>query len=280
MENTIKELETIANDLRIDIIKMTTHAGSGHVGGSFSLAEIIACLYFGDILRVDPQNPQWLDRDRLILSKGHNCPVIYAALAKKGFFPREVLWTLRQIHSPLQGHPDMRKTVGLDMTAGSLGQGLSAGAGMALGGKLAKRDFTVYVILGDGEIQEGMIWEAAMTGAKYGLDNLIAVVDCNGFQCDDALCKVMPAEPIKEKWEAFGWEVLEVDGHAVASILEVIRKAQAIKGKPAVVIARTVKGKGVSFMEHDNRWHAGAPTYEEAERALAELGASEGRQNL
>ena len=167
----VGRLRKISNDLRIDVIKMTTNAGSGHVGGSFSLAEIVACLYFGGILRVKPQNPDWEDRDRLILSKGHNCPIIYAALAKKGYFPREVLWTLRKIHSLLQGHPDMRKTKGVDTTAGSLGQGLSVGVGMALAGKLAKKDFNVYTILGDGEIQEGMIWEAALVASKYKLDN-------------------------------------------------------------------------------------------------------------
>ena len=278
----MQNLEKISNDLRIDVIKMTTNAGSGHVGGAFSLAEIVACLYLGGILRVNPWNPDWEDRDRLILSKGHNCPIIYAALAKKGYFPREVLWTLRQVHSPLQGHPDMRKTKGVDMTTGSLGQGLSAGVGMALAGKLAKKDFNVYVILGDGEIQEGMVWEAALVSFKYKLDNLIAIIDNNRFQCDDSLEKIMPAiEPIIDKWIAFGWEPLEMDGHDIRDILETLEKAQKIKGKPVVVVAHTVKGKGVSFMENNNYWHGGtAPTYEEAERALAELGAIGGMKNL
>ena len=231
----IKGLEKISNDLRIDVIKMTTNAGSGHVGGSFSLAEITACLYFGEILKIAPENPDWEDRDRLILSKGHNCPIIYAALAKRGYFPREVLWTLRKLHSPLQGHPDMRKTKGVDTTAGSLGQGLSVGVGMALSGKLGKKDFNVYVILGDGEIQEGMVWEAALVASKYKLDNLIAIVDNNRFQCDSSLDEIMPAiEPIIDKWTAFGWETLEMDGHDIEAILETTEKAQKIKGKVVV----------------------------------------------
>lgn len=273
----IKDLERIANDLRIDVIKMTTNAGSGHVGGSFSLAEIVSALYFR-VLRLDPANPKWEDRDRLVLSKGHNCPIIYAALAKRSFFPRKILWTLRRLNSPLQGHPDMRKTPGIDMTTGSLGQGLSAGVGMALGGKLSRRDFKVYVILGDGEIQEGMVWEAALSASKYKLDNLIAIIDNNRYQCDDSLAKIMPTtEPIIDKWQAFGWKVLEMNGHSISDILKVLREVQEVRNKPVVILAHTVKGKGVSFMENNNYWHGGtAPTWEEGEKALEELGVRGG----
>lgn len=271
-ELLVKKLKKIANDLRISVIKMVTNAESGHIGGSFSLAEIIACLYFGGILRIDPKNPHWEERDRLILSKGHTCPIIYAALAKKGFFDSKILGTLRKVNSILQGHPDMRKTMGVDMSSGSLGQGLSVGVGMALAGRLAKKEFNVYVIIGDGETQEGMIWEAALSASKYKLDNLITIIDNNGFQCDDKIEKIMPIEPIIDKWKAFGWSVMEMDGHNIKSILETIESSKTTNGKPKVIIAHTVKGKGISFMENNNYWHGGtAPTYKEGERALSEI---------
>ena len=276
LKELIKQLEEKANELRIDVIKMTTNAGSGHVGGSFSLAEIMAALYFKE-LRIDPKNPDWGERDRLVLSKGHNCPIVYAALAQRGFFPRTTLWTLRKLGSPLQGHPDMRKTPGIDMTTGSLGQGLSAGVGMALGGRLGQKDFRVFVILGDGETEEGMVWEAAMAASHYKLDNLVAIVDNNELQCDGAIKEIMCIEPLVEKWRAFGWHTMEIDGHNLEQILNAFQKVTDIKGQPVVIIAHTVKGKGVSFMEWDNYWHGGtAPTWEESERALRELGCEEG----
>lgn len=272
----IENLKRLANDLRIDVIKMTTNAGSGHVGGSFSIAEIVTALYFHE-LHINPNNPEWEDRDRLILSKGHNCPIIYAALAKKGYFPRQTLWTLRKLHSSLQGHPDMRKTSGIDMTSGSLGQGLSAGVGMALGGRLAKRKFRIYVILGDGETEEGMVWEAAMAASHYKIDNLIAIVDNNEFQCDGAIKDILNIYPLIDKWNAFGWKTIEIDGHNLSQILNAFEEAKDVKDKPVVIIAHTVKGKGVSFMEGHNYWHGGtAPTLEEAKKALEELGVKEG----
>lgn len=267
----VKYLEEQARQIRIDILEMIYKAKSGHPGGSLSAADIVTTLYF-HVLRIDPANPKWPDRDRFILSKGHACPVMYAALAERGFFSKEVLSTLRQIDSPLQGHPDMKKVPGVEMSTGTLGQGLSVGVGMALGGKLDKKGFRVYVLLGDGEVQEGQVWEAAMSASKYRLDNLTAIIDYNRLQVDGFVDDVMPIEPLGLKWEAFGWHVLEINGHSIAEILAALSEAKNIKHKPTCIIAHTIKGKGVSFMENRPEWHGKAPNEEQYRQALIELG--------
>ncbi|MGB9885750.1 MAG: transketolase [Moorellales bacterium] len=266
-----EELNRKARQLRGLALKMIGTAGSGHPGGSLSAAEIMAVLYFHE-LRVDPARPDWPDRDRFILSKGHAAPLLYAALAERGFFPPEELLTLRRLGSRLQGHPDCRRLPGVDMSTGSLGQGLSVGNGLALGAKLDGRSYRVYVLLGDGEIQEGMVWEASMAAAHYRLDNLVAIVDHNGLQIDGPVAKVMSPEPLAEKWQAFGWEVVRVDGHQVEEIAAALEHARQVKGRPTMIIADTIKGKGVSFMENRVEWHGVAPKGEELARALAELG--------
>ena len=273
MESREKELAVLkakANEIRQDIIRMLGAAGSGHPGGSLSAADIVTALYF-KFLRIDPKNTKKPDRDRFILSKGHAAPVLYAALAQRGFFPREELLTLRKLGSRLQGHPDMKKVPGVDMSTGSLGQGLSAANGMALAGRLDGRDYRVYVLLGDGENQEGQVWEAAMASAHYRLDNLTAFLDHNRLQIDGPIEEVMSPEPLAEKWRAFGWDVQVIDGHDMAQILEAVEKAQLVRGRPQMIVAETVKGKGVSFMENQAGWHGAAPKPEEAEKALAEL---------
>jgi transketolase len=262
-----------AQTLRRHIIEMIYRAGSGHPGGSLSAAEIVACLYFHE-MRIDPARPDWPDRDRFVLSKGHACPVHYAALAERGYFPVETLWTLRKLGSPLQGHPDMAKTRGLDMTAGSLGNGLSVGIGMALGGRLQGRDFRVFVLLGDGEVQEGVVWEGAMAAAHYGLSNVTVIVDYNGLQVDGEVAEIMEVAPLSGKWRGFGWEVTEIDGHSIPQVLEALQHARQVTDRPTAIIARTVKGKGVSFMENRYEWHGRAPTQEERDRALAEIGGA------
>jgi transketolase len=267
---SIQELKIMAGKIRRDIIEMITIAGSGHPGGSLSAADILAALYFR-VMRVDPRNPDWPDRDRFILSKGHACPVWYAALAERGYFDRSHLGTLRQINSILQGHADMKKTPGVDMTVGSLGQGLSAGLGMALSGKLRRKDYHVWVVIGDGETQEGAIWEAAMAGAKWKLDNLTAILDRNRIQNDDFVDNTMPVDPVPDKWRAFNWHVIEIDGHDMARIVEGLETARTIQGRPTVIVAHTVKGKGVSFMENVPAWHGKAPSQEQARQALAEI---------
>ncbi len=259
-----------ANTIRRHIINMIHAAGSGHPGGSLSAADIVTTLYFRE-MRLDPEHPDWSDRDRFVLSKGHAAPVLYAALAERGYFPVEDLMTLRKLGSPLQGHPDMKKLPGVEMSTGSLGQGLSAANGMALAAKLDGRDYRVYVLLGDGELQEGQVWEAAMAAAHYGLDNLTAFVDFNGLQIDGPVTEVMSPLPLSEKWRAFGWEVIEIDGHDVEQIIEAVAKAKNVKGKPTVIIAETVKGKGVSFMEAQVDWHGTAPKDDQKEQAIAEL---------
>ena len=264
-------LSEIARRIRCDIVEMVHKAGSGHPGASLSCADIVTALYF-DVMRIRPEEPDWPDRDRFILSKGHACPVHYAALAHRGFFSREQLWTLRQIDSILQGHPNMRDTPGVDMTAGSLGNGLSCGVGMALGAKLNKQDLMVYVILGDGELQEGAVWEAAMSAAHYGLNNLVAIVDDNGLQLDGRTCDVMNTCPLPDKWNSFCWQVVEVDGHNIPMLCQVLKDARHSE-RPTCVIAHTVKGKGVSFMEDQCDWHGRWPTAEETAAALRELGA-------
>jgi len=268
----IKEIKSKATGLRRDIITMLYRAGSGHPGGSLSIIDILVVLYY-KVMNVDPRNPRDPERDRLVLSKGHACPALYAVLADRGFFPAHYLDSLRKIDSPLQGHPDMRKTPGVEMSTGSLGQGLSAANGMALAARLDGSPRRTYVILGDGESQEGQVWEAALTASHYRLDNLTAFLDSNGLQIDGWVREVKSLEPLADKWRAFGWNVLEVDGHDYASLLEVTGRASACKGLPTMIIAHTVKGKGVSFMENQVDWHGKAPGQNEYEKALAELDA-------
>ncbi len=272
MEQAIKEekLQEIARQIRRNIITMLAEAGSGHPGGSLSAVEILTTLYFQEI-RVDPANPQWPERDRFVLSKGHAAPVLYATLAEKGFFPREELLTLRKINSRLQGHPDMKKVPGVDMSTGSLGQGFSVSVGMALAGKMDKKAYRVYVLLGDGEVQEGQVWEAAMAAAHYKLDNLTAFLDHNGLQIDGPVNEVMSPEPVVDKFKAFGWHVEQIDGHSFTQITRALEIAKSIKDKPTMIIAETVKGKGVSFMEHEAGWHGTAPKKDQAAQALEEL---------
>ena len=269
-----RELEMIrerAREIRGDIVSMLGLCGSGHPGGSLSAADIVAALYF-KIMRIDPERPHWPGRDRFILSKGHAAPVLYAALARRGYFPREELNTLRRLGSRLQGHPDMKKLPGVEMSTGSLGQGLSAANGMALAGRLDGLDYRVYVLLGDGEIQEGQVWEAAMAAAHYRLDNITAFLDHNRMQIDGPIREVMSPEPVADKWRAFGWDVQVIDGHDPAGILEAVDRARTVGGKPQMIVAETVKGKGVSFMEDQVGWHGVAPKPDEVQRALAELG--------
>jgi transketolase len=267
---SVKELEKMAVIIRCDIIDMICTAAAGHPGGSLSAADVVTALYFR-IMRLDPQNPDWPDRDRFILSKGHACPVWYAALAERGYFDKSHLKTLRQMGSILQGHPDMRKTPGIDMTAGSLGHGLSAGLGMALSGKLQKKDYHVFVIIGDGESQEGSIWEASMAAPNFKLDNLTAILDYNHLQNDYSVDDIMPIHPAVDKWQAFGWHVLDIDGHNMGQVVAALEEAKSHKGKPTMIVANTVKGKGVSYMENVCEWHGRAPCQEEADRAIEEL---------
>ncbi|MBM3156720.1 MAG: transketolase [Chloroflexi bacterium] len=264
------ELATIAKRLRSHVIAMTGTAGSGHPGGSLSAADIVTTLYF-KILRHDPRNPRWKDRDRFILSKGHAAPILYAALAENGYFPLQELSTLRRPGSSLQGHCDMTATPGVEMSSGSLGQGLSFGIGVALAGRLDARDYRVYVLLGDGECDEGQVWEAAMASAHFKLDNMVAIVDHNEQQIDGWNYEIMNLEPLAEKWKSFGWHVIEVDGHDFSQLISAFEKAKLIKGKPTAFIAKTVKGKGVSFMERNLDFHGKAPAPEEVKKALEEL---------
>ena len=266
----IEELNKKALIIRRHIIEMITEAGSGHPGGSLSSADILTALYF-HVMNIDPKNPKWPERDRFVLSKGHAAPVLYATLAERGYFPKEELMTLRKTGSMLQGHPDMKVTPGVDMTTGSLGQGLSCANGMALAGKLDKKDYRVYVLMGDGELEEGQIWEAAMTSAHYKLDNLTAFVDHNVLQIDGPIEKVMSPEVVQDKFKAFGWNVIDIDGHNIAQIIEATEKAKQVKGKPTVIVAKTIKGKGVPFMENQAGWHGKAPSREQAEEALKAL---------
>lgn len=267
---TIEELNKKALIIRRHIIEMIAEAGSGHPGGSLSSADILTALYF-HVMNIDPKNPKWPERDRFVLSKGHAAPVLYATLAERGYFPKEELMTLRKTGSMLQGHPDMKATPGVDMTTGSLGQGLSCANGMALAGKLDKKDYRVYVLMGDGELEEGQIWEAAMTSAHYKLDNLTAFVDHNGLQIDGPIEKVMSPEVVQDKFRAFGWNVIDIDGHNINQIIEATEKARQVKGKPTVIVAKTIKGKGVPFMENQAGWHGKAPGREQAEEALKAL---------
>lgn len=267
------ELRLTATTLRRNILQMIQAAGSGHPGASLSSADLVTVLYY-DELRVDPANPAWPERDRFLLSKGHACPVLYAVLAMRGYFPLEVLGTLRQLDGILQGHPDMNKTPGVDYTTGSLGHGLSLGVGMALAGRLDGLDYRTYVMLGCGEMQEGLVWEALMAGAKYGLDNLCAIVDYNGLQLDGTNDEVMPLGQLTSKLGAFDWHVIECDGHDLEGIRAALAEARGTSGRPSVIVAHTVKGKGVSFMEDRVEWHGKVPTPEQFEQAMAELGTA------
>ncbi len=264
------DLERMAATIRCDIVQMIHRAGAGHPGGALSAADLVTALYFR-VMRLDPRNPSWPARDRFILSKGHACPVLYAALARRGYFPLSELDTLRQLGSRLQGHPDMLKTPGIDMTAGSLGQGLSAGLGMALAARVRGLDIHVYVLLGDGEVQEGQVWEAAMAASKWQTANLVALLDCNRLQNDGEVAGIMPVEPLAAKWRAFGWEVREIDGHNMREIVETLEEVRDHAVRPTAILAHTIKGCGVSFMENVPGWHGRAPNDEEAEQALCEL---------
>lgn len=272
-ENRKKELKKIALNVRKGVIEGTFNAKSGHPGGSLSIADIVTYLYF-EKMNVNPEKPNDENRDRFVLSKGHTAPALYAALAHRGFFPVELLKTLRKPDSILQGHPSMRYTPGVDMSTGSLGQGISVACGMALGAKLKGQDFKVYVPLGDGEIEEGQVWEAAMFAGNRKLDNLVAIVDYNNLQIDGSLDEVNSPYPIKEKFEAFNWNVIEICGHCFDQIEEAFAKADECKGKPTCIVAKTVKGKGVSFMEDKCDWHGSAPNAEQYEQAMAELDAA------
>ena len=260
-------LKSKAKDVRIDILKMITKASSGHTGGSLSAADILTLLFFHE-MKVDPKDPKKADRDRLVLSKGHAAPALYAVLAEKGYFPKEELDTLRQAGHMLQGHPDLKHTPGVDMTTGSLGQGISAACGMALASKMNKADWRVYAILGDGELEEGQVWEAAMYAAHYKLDHLMAFVDNNGLQIDGPITEVMSSLPIGEKFQAFGWHVIETDGHDMEKLHEAIEEAKTISGKPTMIVMKTVKGKGVPEIENQVGWHGKAPSKEECERLI------------
>ena len=267
---SIGEMEAIAKRLRRHIISMTGRAGSGHPGGSLSAVEIVTALYFR-LLRHNPKDPQWSDRDRFILSKGHAAPLLYAALAECGYFPVDELTTLRQLDSRLQGHTDRTITPGVEMSAGALGQGLSFAIGVALAGRLNLQKYGVYVLLGDGECDEGQVWEGAMAAAHFKVDNLVAIVDNNGQQIDGWNRDVMNLEPFSKKWQAFGWQVIEADGHNLSQLIEALNQAMLVEGQPTVIIAHTIKGKGVSFMENNPDFHGKAPNANEVEMALKEL---------
>ena len=273
MEKTLEQLKAMAKEVRKDIVTMLTESGSGHPGGSLSAVEIMTTLYFNE-MNVDVDHKNDPNRDRFVLSKGHAAPVLYSVLAHKGFFLRGELLSLRKFGSMLQGHPNMNCIPGVDMSTGSLGQGISAAVGMALAGKLDKKEFRVYSLLGDGELAEGQVWEAAMSAAHYKLDNLTAFVDHNGLQIDGKVSDVMGSDPVDAKFAAFGWNVISIDGHDFVQIKNAIEEAKALKGKPTVIICETVKGKGVSFMENEASWHGTAPSKEQCEKALKEIGGA------
>ena len=265
-----KELRVFAEEIRVETLKELANLGFGHIGGSMSVVELLAVLY-GREMRIDPQNPQWEDRDKLVMSKGHAGPAVYATLALKGYFPREELLTLNQGGTHFPSHCDRLKTTGVDMTTGSLGQGISTACGMALAGKVQKKDYRVYTLLGDGEIQEGQVWEACMFASHYSLDNLCVIIDNNGLQIDGDVAKVMSPYPIDEKLTAFGFAVQTIDGHDLDAIDQALNTAKTVTGKPSAIILKTVKGKGVSFMENVAGWHGVAPNDEQYAQAMAEL---------
>ena len=265
-----KKLEEMTKKVRLGIIEAVYNNQSGHPGGSLSIADIMTVLYFNE-MNIDNENPKWEDRDRLVLSKGHCSPALYSALANRGYFPVEDLKTFRNINSYLQGHPDMKHIPGVDMTTGSLGQGLSAANGMAISAKLDNKNYRVYCILGDGEIEEGQIWEAAMASNKYKLDNLCVIVDNNNLQIDGTIEEVMNSNPIDEKFKSFGFQIIKIDGHDIEEIKKAFEVARNVKGKPTCIIAKTIKGKGVSFMENQVGWHGKAPNKEQYEEAKKEI---------
>lgn len=269
----INELKKISAKIKLGALEGVYSAASGHPGGSLSISDLLAYLYFEE-MRIDPKNPKWEDRDRFVLSKGHCAPALYAALAERGYFPREDLKTLRQVDSYLQGHPDMKGTPGVDMSTGSLGLGVSAACGMALAAKLSGKEYRVYTILGDGESEEGQVWEAAMFAAHKKLDNLTLFTDSNGLQIDGPVSEVNDPSPLDEKYRAFGWNVLVIDGHDFAQIDAAVREAKVCRGKPTAIICNTVKGSGVSYMENQVKWHGSAPNQELYEQAVAEIKAS------
>ncbi len=271
MENNIEKFNCISKTIREDIIKMVTEASSGHPGGSLSSVEILVSLYFNK-MNIDPNNPKDPNRDRFVLSKGHASPLLYSILARRGFFGVDELLTFRKINSRLQGHPNMNEVPGVDMSTGSLGQGISTAVGMAIAGKIDKKNYKVFALLGDGEIEEGEVWEAAMSAAQYKLNNLIAFLDHNGLQIDGEITKVMNPEPIPDKFRAFNWNVIELDdGHDFDKIFNAIDSALASEDKPTMIVCKTIKGKGISFMENKASWHGSAPTKEQCEAALCEL---------
>jgi transketolase len=269
----IRELKEIARALRLDILEMTTRAGSGHPSSSWSAVEILTALYFGDVLNYRADEPQWAERDRFIMSKGHAAPLLYATLARAGYFSRDALWRLRELDSPVQGHPIQNMLPGVEATTGSLGQGLSFGLGHVLGGRLNGLHYRVYVLLGDGECEAGQIWEAAMAAAHFRADNLTAILDYNKYQETGPIAREMALEPLAEKWRAFGWHVAECDGHDLHALIEKLHALPKIQAQPQILIAHTTKGKGVSFVEKDFTWHGRALNQEQAERARAELQA-------
>lgn len=266
-------LKEHANNIRLGALEAVHSAASGHPGGSLSIADILSYLYFAE-MNVDASNPDWEDRDRFVLSKGHTAPALYGVLAEKGFFPKEDLKTFRHIDSYLQGHPDMKGTPGVDMSSGSLGLGISAACGMALSAKIRNKDYRVFTVLGDGELGEGQVWEAAMFAGHYDLDNLCAFVDWNGLQIDGPIAEVMDSTPIDKKFEAFGWNVVMIDGHNFDEIEAAVENFKATSGKPTCVVCKTTKGKGVSFMENQVGWHGSAPNKEQYDQAVAELTAN------
>lgn len=272
MDNT--NLQKLCTEIRKDILTMIYKSKSGHPGGSLSAVEILTTLYFSE-MNIDINDSKNSNRDRFVLSKGHSAPVLYSILSRKGFFPKENLSTLRQINSPLQGHPNMNYIPGIDMSTGSLGQGISTAVGMALAGKIDKKPYRVHCLLGDGELEEGQVWEAAMSASHYKLDNLLAIVDFNGLQIDGNIENVMNPTPIDEKFKAFGWNVLSADGHNMDELLNCYKKAKLCKDKPTVIVAKTIKGKGVHFMENQASWHGTAPSEKEFSEAIACLGGNE-----
>ena len=272
MDQNQKKALATATRGRMLALKCVYDAASGHPGGSMSCMDLLTVLYFG-IMRIDPEAPKAENRDRFVMSKGHCTPALYSVLAMRGFFPESELEKFRSIEDHYSGHPDMVHVKGVDMSTGSLGQGISAAVGMALAGKLDNKSYRVYTILGDGEIEEGQTWEAAMSAAKWGLDNLCAVVDVNGLQIDGKTSDVMPSEPLDKKYEAFGWHVIKIDGHDYDAIYNAYREAETVKGKPTVILAKTVKGKGISYMENNAGWHGKAPSQEQYEQGIAELTA-------
>jgi len=267
---SVSQLEETAKLLRRHVVSMLHEAGSGHPGGSLSAADLVTALYFR-VLRHDPATPSWEDRDRFIMSKGHAVPIVYAAMAETGYFPVEELKTLRKLNSRLQGHPSVKDLPGIEASTGSLGQGLSIGLGMALGLRMDGRDSRTFVVMGDGEIQEGQVWEAAMAAAQFKTDNLIGIVDRNHFQLDGSTADIMEVDSVVDKWKAFGWRVIEADGHSMKAVVEALESACEKTGRPTMIVAETVKGKGVSFMENNNDFHGMAPSDEQLEIALKEL---------